>query len=35
MMGIFPPYAEYRKVAKREIPLVMMKRIEEIPVFSL
>ena len=35
MMGIFPPYREYRKVAKREIPLVMMKRVEEIPVFGL
>lgn len=33
MINIFPPYGEYRKVAKREIPLVMLKRIEEIPVF--
>jgi deazaflavin-dependent oxidoreductase (nitroreductase family) len=35
MVNIFPPYGEYRKVAKREIPLVMLKRIEEIPVFQL
>ena len=34
MTGIFPPYIEYRKVAKREIPLVMLKRIEEIPQFK-
>lgn len=34
MVRMFPPFGEYRKVAKREIPLVMMKRIEEIPVFK-
>lgn len=31
---IYPPYAHYRVQAQREIPLVMMKPLEAIPVFT-
>jgi len=34
MVGIFPPYARYQASTDRHIPLVMMKAIEEIPVFE-
>lgn len=32
---IYPPYANYRKQAQREIPLVQMRPVSEIPVFTL
>jgi len=32
---VFPPYGEYRRIAKREIPLIMLQKLEEIPVFTL
>jgi len=35
IQGIYPPYADYRKQAQREIPLVMMRPLAEIPVFTL
>ncbi len=31
---VFPPYGEYRKIAKREIPLLAIRAREEIPVFT-
>ena len=31
---VFPPYGEYRKIAKREIPLLAIRAKEEIPVFT-
>jgi deazaflavin-dependent oxidoreductase (nitroreductase family) len=34
MVEIFPPYARYQASTGRQIPLVMMKPIEEIPVFK-
>lgn len=34
IIKVFPPYGEYRKIAKREIPLLAMRKIEEIPVFT-
>ena len=31
---VFPPYGEYRKIAKRAIPLLAIRAKEEIPVFT-
>lgn len=35
MTNIFPPYEEYQRGTSRKIPLVMLKRIEEIAPFKL
>lgn len=34
MVAIYPPYAEYQQITDRLIPLVMMKPIASIPVFT-
>lgn len=34
MVDVFPSYANYQSSTDRQIPLVMMKSIEEIPVFK-
>ena len=34
MAEIFPPYADYQTRTDRQIPLVMMKPVERIPVFT-
>lgn len=31
---VFPPYGEYRKIAKREIPLLAIRARQDIPVFT-
>ena len=35
MAGVFPPYDTYQKSTEREIPLVMMKTLEPIDVFTM
>lgn len=34
IIKVFPPYGDYRRIAKREIPLIMMQAEEEIPAFT-
>ena len=34
MVGLFPPYAAYQDSTTREIPLVMMKVVEQIEIFK-
>jgi len=34
MVDVFPPYASYQASTERQLPIVMMKAIEEIPVFK-
>jgi deazaflavin-dependent oxidoreductase (nitroreductase family) len=34
MVAIYPPYAEYQQITDRLIPLVMMKPVAAIPVFT-
>jgi deazaflavin-dependent oxidoreductase (nitroreductase family) len=34
MVSVFPPYEKYQASTKREIPLVMMRPIEEIEIFK-
>lgn len=34
MVGVFPSYAGYQSSTSREIPIVMMKAIEPVPVFK-
>lgn len=34
MVDVYPPYAAYQASTDRKIPLVMMKALEEIPVFQ-
>lgn len=34
MVSVFPPYADYQASTAREIPLVMMRAVEEIDIFT-
>lgn len=34
MVAIYPPYAEYQQATDREIPLLVLKPVAEIPVFT-